>query len=107
MVGPVRVVAGAPFQPAMQFPPAVRRVVIGADDDRAGAASAAEAAQIIGMEGGDTGAEIGFGQHRALLPTGILSISRVPPIRAATSRRAGEPVSAASGARLSASARAA
>jgi DNA primase len=43
--GPVWVAAGATFLPAMQFPPEVRSVVIGADNDAAGKVQAAEAAR--------------------------------------------------------------
>lgn len=48
---PVWVSAGASFLPAMQFPPDVRSIVIGADNDRAGQASAAQAAQSFADRG--------------------------------------------------------
>lgn len=49
--GPVWVAAGASFLPAMQFPPEVRSVVIGADNDPAGEAMAAEAARSFAARG--------------------------------------------------------
>lgn len=49
--GPVWVAAGASFLPAMQFPPEVRSVVIGADNDPAGEAKAAEAARSFAARG--------------------------------------------------------
>lgn len=49
--GPVWVAAGASFLPAMQFPPEVRSVVIGADNDPAGEAQAAEAARSFAARG--------------------------------------------------------
>lgn len=49
--GPVWVAAGATFLPAMQFPPEVRSVVIGADNDAAGEVQAAEAARTFAGRG--------------------------------------------------------
>ncbi len=49
--GPVWVAAGATFLPAMQFPPEVRSVVIGADNDAAGIRQAAEAARNFAARG--------------------------------------------------------
>lgn len=43
--GPVWVAAGTAFLPAMQFPPGVHSIVIGADNDPAGQAAAHKAAQ--------------------------------------------------------------
>lgn len=43
--GPVWVAAGASFLPAMQFPPSVRAIVIGADNDPAGQEAADKAAR--------------------------------------------------------------
>lgn len=52
LVGPpVWVAAGASMMPAMQFPPEVRSVVIGADNDDAGDAAARKAAQAFGLRG--------------------------------------------------------
>lgn len=48
---PVWVAAGATFLPAMQFPPEVRSIVIGADNDEAGEAKAQEAARAFAMRG--------------------------------------------------------
>lgn len=48
---PVWVVAGASFLPAMQFPPGVRSIVIGADNDNAGRNAADKAAQVFVLRG--------------------------------------------------------
>lgn len=48
---PVWVAAGASFLPAMQFPPEVRSIVVGADNDAAGEAKAQEAARAFAMRG--------------------------------------------------------
>src|SRR5690606_19166916 len=61
-----------------------------------------ETAEIIRVECRHVGTEIIL--RHPLSPTIILSIRRVPPIRAATSRRAGASPSRPSGSRLSASA---
>ena len=51
--GPVWVAAGASFLPAMQFPPEVRSVLIGADNDPAGRDAADKAARAYaGSDGG-------------------------------------------------------
>jgi DNA primase len=49
--GPVWVAAGATFLPAMQFPPEVRSIVIGADNDAPGELQAAEAARSFAARG--------------------------------------------------------
>lgn len=49
--GPVWVAAGATFLPAMQFPPEVRAIVIGADNDPAGRAAAEKAAHAFADRG--------------------------------------------------------
>lgn len=49
--GPVWVAAGASMLPAMRFPPCVRSVVIGADNDAAGEQAARKAAQAFAMRG--------------------------------------------------------
>ncbi|HWW64954.1 MAG TPA: CHC2 zinc finger domain-containing protein [Sphingomonadaceae bacterium] len=49
--GPVWVAAGATFLPAMQFPPEVRTIVIGADNDPAGCRAAEDAAQAYAGRG--------------------------------------------------------
>lgn len=49
--GPVWVAVGASFLPAMQFPLAVRSVVIGADNDPAGKAAASKAARAYAARG--------------------------------------------------------
>lgn len=49
--GPVWVAAGASFLPAMQFPPEVRSVVIGADNDPAGRTAAEAAARAYADRG--------------------------------------------------------
>ncbi|MEO0032106.1 MAG: hypothetical protein RIS94_1864 [Pseudomonadota bacterium] len=49
--GPVWVSAGASFLPVMRFPPDVHSIVIGADNDEAGRASAAQAAQAFAERG--------------------------------------------------------
>ena len=49
--GPVWVAAGASFLPAMQFPPEVRSIVIGADNDPAGRAAAEKAALAFAARG--------------------------------------------------------
>ena len=49
--GAVWVAAGATFLPAMQFPPEVRNVVIGADNDPAGHVSAQAAARAFSLRG--------------------------------------------------------
>jgi DNA primase len=49
--GPVWVAAGATFLPAMQFPPEVRSIVIGADNDPAGENAAREAAHAFTIRG--------------------------------------------------------
>ena len=49
--GPVWVAAGATFLPAMQFPPEVRAIVIGADNDPAGRAAADKAAHTFADRG--------------------------------------------------------
>jgi DNA primase len=51
MGGPVWVAAGASMLPAMQFPPEVRSVVIGADNDDAGAMAADKAAKAFTSRG--------------------------------------------------------
>ena len=51
MPGPVWVAAGASFLPAMQFPPDVRSIIIGADNDQAGQAKAQEAALAFAARG--------------------------------------------------------
>jgi DNA primase len=51
MGGAVWVAAGASMLPAMQFPPQVRHVVIGADNDAAGAAAADKAATAFASRG--------------------------------------------------------
>lgn len=48
---PVWVAAGASMLPAMQFPPEVRSVVIGADNDKAGDDAARKAAHAFGLRG--------------------------------------------------------
>ena len=48
---PVWVAAGASFMPAMQFPPAVRSIVIGADNDPAGQRAAQQSAQAFAAQG--------------------------------------------------------
>lgn len=48
---PVWVAAGASFLPAMQFPPGVRSIVIGADNDNAGRDAADKAAQAFALRG--------------------------------------------------------
>ncbi len=48
---PVWVAAGASFMPAMQFPPAVRSIVIGADNDPAGQRAAKQSAQAFAVRG--------------------------------------------------------
>jgi DNA primase len=49
--GPVWVAAGASFLPAMQFPPAVRSVLIGADNDPSGRAAADKGAAAFAARG--------------------------------------------------------
>lgn len=49
--GPVWVAAGASFLPAMQFPPEVRSIVIGADNDSAGRVAADGAARAYAARG--------------------------------------------------------
>lgn len=49
--GPVWVAAGATFLPAMHFPPEVRAIVIGADNDPAGRAAADKAAHAFADRG--------------------------------------------------------
>lgn len=49
--GPVWVAAGASFLPAMQFPPEVRSIVIGADNDPAGREAADKAARAFAERG--------------------------------------------------------
>lgn len=49
--GPVWVAAGAVFMPHMQFPPEVRSIVIGADNDPAGREAAQSAAQAFAAQG--------------------------------------------------------
>lgn len=49
--GPIWVAAGASFLPAMQFPPDVHSVLIGADNDQAGQAAADKAAQAFAARG--------------------------------------------------------
>lgn len=49
--GPVWVAAGAVFMPHMQFPPGVRSIVIGADNDPAGRDAAQSAAQAFAARG--------------------------------------------------------
>ena len=49
--GPVWVAAGASFLPAMQFPPDVRSIVIGADNDPAGRSAADDAARAYAERG--------------------------------------------------------
>ncbi|OYZ08257.1 MAG: hypothetical protein B7Y36_17345 [Novosphingobium sp. 28-62-57] len=49
--GPVWVAAGAVFMPHMQFPPGVRSIVIGADNDPAGREAAQSAAQAFAARG--------------------------------------------------------
>ncbi|WP_226017897.1 CHC2 zinc finger domain-containing protein [Novosphingobium sp. FKTRR1] len=49
--GPVWVAAGATFLPAMDFPPAVRSIVIGADNDEAGQVAAQDAARAYALRG--------------------------------------------------------
>lgn len=49
--GPVWVAAGASFLPAMQFPPEVRSIVIGADNDPAGHTAAEGAARAYAERG--------------------------------------------------------
>jgi DNA primase len=49
--GPVWVAAGATMLPGMLFPPAVRSIVIGADNDRAGEEAARKAAQAFAEQG--------------------------------------------------------
>jgi len=49
--GPVWVAAGASMLPVMRFPPCVRSVVIGADNDAAGEQAARKAAQAFAMRG--------------------------------------------------------
>lgn len=49
--GPVWVAAGTTFLPAMQFPPGVHSIVIGADNDPAGQAAAHKAAQAFTERG--------------------------------------------------------
>lgn len=49
--GPVWVAAGATFLPAMQFPPEVRSVLIGADNDPAGRDAADKAARAFAARG--------------------------------------------------------
>ena len=49
--GPVWAAAGASFLPAMQFPPEVRSIVIGADNDPAGRSSADDAARAYAERG--------------------------------------------------------
>ncbi len=49
--GPVWVAAGATFLPHMQFPPEVRSVLIGADNDPAGALAAQDAARTFASRG--------------------------------------------------------
>lgn len=51
LAGPVWVSAGASFLPSMQFPPDVNSIVIGADNDDAGQASADKAAQAFAERG--------------------------------------------------------
>lgn len=49
--GPVWVAVGAVFMPHMQFPPGVRSIVIGADNDPAGREAAQSAAQAFAAQG--------------------------------------------------------
>jgi len=49
--GPVWVAAGASFLPAMKFPPEVRSIVIGADNDPAGRDAADMAARAFAERG--------------------------------------------------------
>ena len=49
--GPVWIAVGASFMPAMQFPPEVRSVVIGADNDQAGRSNAQAAALAFASRG--------------------------------------------------------
>jgi DNA primase len=49
--GPIWVAAGATFLPHMQFPPEVRSVVIGADNDPAGSQAAQDAARAFAARG--------------------------------------------------------
>jgi DNA primase len=49
--GPVWVAAGASFLPAMRFPPQVRAIVIGADNDPAGREAADKAARAFARRG--------------------------------------------------------
>ena len=49
--GPVWAAGGTSFLPAMQFPPEVRSILIGADNDGAGCAAADKAAQAFTMRG--------------------------------------------------------
>jgi len=51
MGGPVWVAAGASMLPAMRFPPEVRSIVIGADNDEAGAMAADKAAKAFASRG--------------------------------------------------------
>ncbi|WP_298290741.1 toprim domain-containing protein [Novosphingobium sp.] len=51
MGGPVWVAAGATFLPAMQFPPEIRSIIIGADNDEAGAMAADKAAKVFAKRG--------------------------------------------------------
>lgn len=49
--GPVWVAAGASFLPGMQFPPAVRAVIVAADNDSAGRKAADKAARAFALRG--------------------------------------------------------
>lgn len=51
MGGPVWVAAGATFMPTMQFPPEIRSIIIGADNDEAGALAADKAAKAFVKRG--------------------------------------------------------